>query len=102
LGEGNEPAALKSRTSAAIRVSKAVASNAVILSMPQCPARRAAQVVSILLPRGETTPRPVITTLRSLELPAINQTGQLGLTPAGAAPESFSCGVISAGCRQYI
>jgi len=67
LGRGNAGATSRSLTSAAIWVSNAAASKAVILSMPQQPAVRFDQNVSRSFPTGETTPNPVITTRRSVD-----------------------------------
>src|ERR1043166_825841 len=88
LGEGNELAPLKSFTSAAIWVSNNEASNWVIRSTPHLLASRLVQRVWMSLPKGLTTPRPVTTTLRFVQLPAIKIKGQPGLTSAEAAPES--------------
>ncbi len=71
FGEGKAAPGLKSLISAAIWQSKPDASNDVILSMPHPPASRLAQNVSICWPSGVTTPSPVTTTLRSIQLLAI-------------------------------
>src|ERR1051325_2553226 len=80
-------------TSAAIWGSNLEASKPAILSTPHLPASRLSQKAEISLPRGETTPSPVTTTLRSEELADItkNQTGQLRSRTAGkeAAPEMY-------------
>ena len=54
----------KSFTSPAIWELKLLASNLVILLMPDLPATIFAQAVCVPIPTGETTPRPVTTTLR--------------------------------------
>src|SRR6185437_8165998 len=58
--------------------------------MPQWPAMRLFQNVSMSLPSEETTPSPVTTTRRSVRFPLMKQTGQLALKPAAAAPEKPS------------
>src|SRR2546422_10725028 len=55
--------------------------------MPQRPAMMLFQNVSMSWPSEETTPSPVTTTRRSVELAVMKQTGQLVLKPAAAAPE---------------
>src|SRR2546428_5622597 len=87
LGDGKAGVGSKFFTSAAICVSKLAASNEVILSTPHLPAIRLVQKASRSLPRGGTTPKPVITTLRSVQSLAINQKGQLKLIPVQAAPK---------------
>src|SRR5262245_51543002 len=55
--------------------------------MPHLPATRLVQSVSMLLPRGETTPSPVMTTRRSVQLTAIkNRKGQRNPALAGRLP----------------
>src|SRR5690349_10407744 len=55
--------------------------------MPHSPAISRFQNTSSSVANGVTTPRPVTTTLRSCQLLAINQTGQLKLHPAETAPK---------------
>src|SRR5438552_17822720 len=61
---GIQSAALNPFTSAAIRVGNALASNLVIGPTPLRAARRFSHACATVLPTGETTPRPVTTTLR--------------------------------------
>ena len=56
----------KSFTSPAIFTGKSAASNRVIGAMPDLPSKRLFQNFSTPVPTGDTTPRPVITTLLSI------------------------------------
>ena len=56
--------ASKSRTSPAMRVGYAEASNRVIVPMPDSPAHARRQLSCTPMPRGLRTPIPVMTTLR--------------------------------------
>src|SRR5262249_13541398 len=58
----------KSRTSPAIWQENALASNAVIFPMPLLLARIPCQVSSVPIPKGDTKPTPVTTTLRDTQL----------------------------------
>src|SRR4051794_28157456 len=59
-----QSAALKSFTSAAMRVGSSDASNLVMGPTPPTPWRMLRHISAAPLPTGETTPRPVTTTLR--------------------------------------
>src|SRR4051794_26944439 len=75
FGEGKAGVGSKSLTSAAICVTKPDGSKDAILSTPQPPEMRLFQNLSMSFPKGETTPRPVTTTLRSVQLLAIKSNG---------------------------
>ncbi len=55
---------LKSLTSPAIWEANALGSNLVMRLMPDCPAMMFFHAVAVPIPTGDTTPRPVTTTLR--------------------------------------
>jgi hypothetical protein len=61
---GIQSAALKSFTSAAMRVGSRDASNFVMGPTPLTPFSRFAQATAAPLPTGDTMPRPVTTTFR--------------------------------------
>ena len=56
-------------TSPAIRVEYLETSNRVIGPIPLCPRSKASQFFSTPMPKGETNPMPVTTTLRAEEGP---------------------------------
>src|SRR5260370_1884080 len=71
--------AWKSFTSPAMRASKLSAGKRVIGPMPDLPANIARQLFSVPMPRGETSPVPVMTTRRSDTVsPLRGPSGRLG------------------------
>src|ERR1044071_9044160 len=75
FGDGNAGVGSKFLTSAAILVSYWDGSKQVILSTPHLEEIRLVQKEFRSLPSGDTTPIPVMTTLRSEELPGIKSNG---------------------------
>src|ERR1019366_3920385 len=73
FGDGKEWVGSKSVSSAANRQEKAETSKEVMLWMPHLPAKMFSQKTWNFCPREETTPNPVTTTLRSVQLLAIKK-----------------------------
>ncbi len=86
-------------TSPAIFVSNAVASNAVMWSMPHWPAIKFFQKVSRSWPSGVTTPRPVTTTRRSVRLFAIKIKRGSPSCVQPSCPEKFDVATIFGSLR---
>ena len=87
-------------TSPAIWVSKPVASNAVMRSMPHWPAMRSLpERVEVIAQRRDHT-QPVTTTLRSCQLLAIKSNGAAQAASSRNCPEIRSVTLTSAGLRR--